>query len=47
MKIYEGANHAFNFPELAIWYNAADAQDAWTRSTKFLAANLNNPAHAK
>ena len=47
MKIYEGANHAFNFPELQIWYNAADAQDAWTRSTKFLAANLNKPAHAK
>lgn len=47
IKIYEGANHAFNFPELQIWYNAADAQDAWTRSTKFLAANLNKPAHAK
>ena len=43
MKIYEGANHAFNFPELAIWYNAADAQDAWSRSVKFLASNLNNP----
>src|SRR5579862_8173092 len=44
MKIYAGANHAFNFPGLAIWYNAADAQDAWARSTKFLAANLKNPA---
>lgn len=44
MKIYEGANHAFNFPELAIWYNAADTQDAWNRSVKFLASNLNNPA---
>ena len=44
MKIYEGANHGFNFPELAIWYNASATQDAWTRSTKFLAANLNgNP----
>ena len=41
MKIYEGANHAFNFPELPFWYNADDAQDAWNRSTKFLAANLN------
>jgi len=42
MKIYEGANHAFNFAELPFWYNAEDAQDAWTRSTKFLAANLKN-----
>jgi carboxymethylenebutenolidase len=41
MKIYEGANHAFNFAELPFWYNADDAQDAWNRSTKFLAANLN------
>ena len=41
MKIYEGANHAFNFPQLPFWYNAADAQDAWSRSVKFLAANLN------
>jgi carboxymethylenebutenolidase len=39
-KIYEGANHAFNFPELPFWYNAEDAQDAWNRSVKFLAANL-------
>jgi len=41
MKIYEGVNHAFNFPELAIWYNADAAKDAWNRSTEFLAANLN------
>jgi carboxymethylenebutenolidase len=41
MKIYEGANHAFNFPGLAFWYNADDAQDAWNRSVRFLAANLN------
>jgi carboxymethylenebutenolidase len=40
MKIYEGANHAFNFAELPFWYNAEDAQDAWNRSVKFLAANL-------
>jgi carboxymethylenebutenolidase len=44
MKIYAGANHAFNFPEAVLWYNASATQDAWTRSTKFLAANLNNPA---
>ena len=44
MKIYEGANHAFNFPELPFWYNADDAQDAWNRSVKFLAANLNSTA---
>jgi len=41
MKIYEGANHAFNFAGLPFWYNADDSQDAWNRSTKFLAANLN------
>jgi len=46
MKIYEGANHAFNFPELPFWYNADDAQDAWNRSVKFLAANLNGDTHA-
>ncbi len=43
MHIYEGANHAFNFAELPFWYNAEDAQDAWNRSLKFLAANLKNP----
>jgi len=42
MHIYEGANHAFNFPELPFWYNAEDAQDAWNRTLKFLAANLKN-----
>jgi len=41
IKIYEGTNHGFNFPQLPFWYNAADAQDAWSRSVKFLAANLN------
>jgi carboxymethylenebutenolidase len=44
MKIYEGTNHGFNFPELPFWYNADDAQDAWSRSVKFLAANLNSTA---
>jgi carboxymethylenebutenolidase len=43
MHIYEGANHAFNFPELPFWYKAEDAQDAWDRTLKFLAANLKNP----
>jgi carboxymethylenebutenolidase len=43
MHIYAGANHAFNFPELTFWYNAEDAQDAWNRTLKFLAANLKNP----
>jgi dienelactone hydrolase len=43
MHIYEGANHGFNFPELPFWYNAEDAQDAWNRTLKFLAANLKNP----
>ncbi len=47
MKIYEGANHAFNFPELSFWYNADDAQDAWNRSVKFLAANLKGAETAK
>ena len=48
MKIYEGANHAFNFPQLPFWYDADDAQDAWNRSVKFLAANLKgSDAHAK
>ena len=43
IHIYEGANHAFNFPELPFWYNADDAQDAWNRTLKFLATNLKNP----
>jgi dienelactone hydrolase len=42
MHIYEGANHAFNFPQLPFWYNAEDAQDAWNRALKFLAENLKN-----
>jgi len=39
MHIYPGANHAFNF-EIPVWYNAADAQDAWQRSLSFLAQYL-------
>jgi dienelactone hydrolase len=42
MKIYEGTNHGFNFPELPFWYKADDAQDAWSRSVKFLAVNLSS-----
>ena len=41
IKIYAGANHAFNSPGLEIWYNPADAQDTSNRSSKFLVANLN------
>ncbi len=43
MRIYEGANHAFNFPQIPFWYNAEDGQDAWNRTLKFLASNLKNP----
>jgi carboxymethylenebutenolidase len=39
MHIYPGANHAFNF-QIPVWYNAADAQDAWDRSLAFLAQYL-------
>ena len=46
MKIYEGANHAFNFEGLPFWYRADYGQDAWDRSLKFLAANL-HPAVTK
>jgi len=40
IKIYEGANHAFNFEGLPFWYRADDARDAWDRSLKFLATYL-------
>jgi carboxymethylenebutenolidase len=40
MKIYPGAQHAFNFPAIPIWYNQAAANDAWNRSLKFLDTNL-------
>ena len=40
IKIYEGAEHAFNFEGLPFWYRADYARDAWERSLKFLAANL-------
>jgi carboxymethylenebutenolidase len=40
MHIYPGDSHGFNFASAPFWYNAADAADAWDRSTKFLDANL-------
>jgi dienelactone hydrolase len=36
MKIYPGAEHAFNFPEAMFWYKPAAANDAWNRSISFL-----------
>jgi len=36
MKIYPGAEHAFNFPEAMLWYKPSAANDAWDRSLKFL-----------
>ena len=41
MKIYEGANHAFNFPSFRSGTTPTTRNDAWNRSVKFLAANLN------
>jgi len=35
MKIYPGAEHAFNFPEALMWYKPSDANDAWDRGIKF------------
>ena len=40
MRIYPGANHAFNFAGLPMWYDAADAQDAWRRTLGFLTEYL-------
>ncbi|MGB6554341.1 MAG: dienelactone hydrolase family protein [Candidatus Binataceae bacterium] len=40
MHIYPGANHAFNFAGLPMWYSAADAQDAWKRTLAFLSKYL-------
>ncbi len=42
MKIYPGAQHAFNFPGMLIWYNQSAANDAWNRSLKFLDTYLKN-----
>jgi carboxymethylenebutenolidase len=40
LKIYDDAGHAFENPNNAQGYRAADAQDAWQRTIDFLAANL-------
>ena len=39
IKVYEGAQHAFSNPS-GTAYDAAAAEDAWRRSTRFLARNL-------
>jgi dienelactone hydrolase len=39
MKIYPDANHAFNF-RVPVFYNEADAADAWQLTLKFLAHYL-------
>jgi carboxymethylenebutenolidase len=39
IQIYPSANHAFNF-KIPVWYNAADAEEAWTRTLAFLAKYL-------
>ncbi len=35
MKIYPGAEHAFNFPAALMWYKPSFANDAWDRGIKF------------
>jgi carboxymethylenebutenolidase len=40
IKIYDDAGHAFENPNNKDGYRAADAADAWKRTTEFLAANL-------
>jgi dienelactone hydrolase len=35
MKIYPGAEHAFNLPGARMWYQPGAADDAWNRSLKF------------
>lgn len=40
VKIYDDAGHAFENPNNKDGYRAADAADAWRRTTDFLAANL-------
>jgi carboxymethylenebutenolidase len=39
IKVYEGADHAFANPS-GTAYDAPAAEDAWARTTAFLAANL-------
>ena len=40
VKIYDDAGHAFENPNNKQGYRAADAEDAWKRTSDFLAANL-------
>jgi carboxymethylenebutenolidase len=40
VRIYDHAGHAFENPNNKDGYRAADASDAWKRTTEFLAANL-------
>jgi carboxymethylenebutenolidase len=40
IKIYDDAGHAFENPNNKDGYRAADAADAWNRTTTFLADNL-------
>jgi carboxymethylenebutenolidase len=40
VKIYDDAGHAFENPNNKDGYRAADAADAWKRTTDFLAENL-------
>ncbi len=35
MKIYPGAEHAFNFPSAFMWYKPSFTNDAWDRGIKF------------
>ena len=43
IKIYDDAGHGFENPNNKDGYRAADAADAWKRTTAFLAANLKKP----
>jgi carboxymethylenebutenolidase len=43
IKIYDDAGHAFENPNNKDGYRAADAADAWKRTTAFLAENLKKP----
>jgi carboxymethylenebutenolidase len=42
MKIYPGAEHAFNFPAALMWYKPGDTNDAWDRGIKFFDKYLKN-----
>jgi carboxymethylenebutenolidase len=40
VRIYKGAEHAFNFPGARRWYDARHADDAWQLTLEFLAKYL-------